>query len=107
MRYTVTPASTGGITLNESDTVRSVLQNIRIILATRQMTVPLYREFGLEGKFLDKPVSAAKALILAEVKDALERWEPRAELVSIDFRIDGNTPGKLIPIVEVEITDDE
>lgn len=107
MRYTVTPASAGGITLNESDTVRSVLQNIKIILATKQLTVPLCREFGLKMHFVDKPMPVAKALMIADIKDAIARWEPRADLVSVDFQTDASTPGMLIPYVEVEITDEQ
>lgn len=107
MSYIVTPASAGSITLNESDTVRSVLQNIEIILATKQLTVPLYREFGLEMRFVDKPLPVAKALMIAEIKEALARWEPRAELVSVDFQIDADAPGRLIPSVEVEIVDEQ
>lgn len=105
MIYTVMPEKTWGITLNESDTVRSVLQNIKIILATKQLTVPLYRDFGLEMRFVDKPMPVAQALMIAEIKDALARWEPRAELVSVTFQHDANAPGKLIPVVEVEIDD--
>lgn len=107
MSYTVTPASAGSITLNESDTVRSVLQNIKVILATKQLTVPLYREFGLEMRFVDKPLPVAKALMIAEIKEALARWEPRAELVSVDFQIDADVQGRLIPFVEVEIVDEQ
>lgn len=103
MSYTITPASAGGITLNESDTVRSVIQNIKIILATKQLSVPLYREFGMEMRFVDKPVPVAQSLMIVEIKDAIARWEPRAELVSVEFQIDKSAPGKLIPVVEVEI----
>ena len=41
--------------------------------------------------------------MIVEIKDAIARWEPRAELVSVEFQIDESTPGKLIPVVEVEI----
>lgn len=105
MSYTITPASVGGITLNESDTVRSVIQNIKIILATKQLSVPLYREFGMEMRFVDKPVPVAQSLMIAEIKDAIARWEPRAELVGVDFQYDEAAPGRLIPVVEVEIDD--
>ena len=97
MSYIVTPADADKITLNESDTVRSVLQNIK------KLSVPLYREFGVDMAFVDKPMPVAQALMIVEIKDAIARWEPRAELVSVEFQIDESTPGKLIPVVEVEI----
>ena len=49
MSYKVTAADIGAVQLNETDTVRSVLQNIAIILSTRQGTCPLYRGFGRAG----------------------------------------------------------
>ena len=62
MRYKVTAADLTRVRLNESDTVTSVLQNIAIILSTRQGSVPLYREFGLPMRFLDKPIQIAKPM---------------------------------------------
>lgn len=106
MSYYVNPSTPMKITLNETDTVKSVLQNVKIILATLQLTVPLYREFGLPGRFVDKPIPVAKALMVGEVKEAIERWEPRASLLNISFEEDIAFPGKLVPAVEVEIQDE-
>ena len=44
MTYKVSAVDVGTVKLNEQDTVSSVLQNIAILLSTRQGTVPLYRE---------------------------------------------------------------
>ena len=103
MSYSVTATDLTHIRFNETDTVASVLQNIAVILRSRRGTVPLYRDFGLAGSFLDKPVPAAKALIFREIKEAVERFEPRAEVVNITFAEDQNTPGRLLPTVEVDI----
>lgn len=103
MRYKVTATDLARTRLNESDTVTSVLQNIAIILSTRQGSVPLYREFGLPMRFLDKPVHIAKPMIVSEVKEAIEDFEPRAEFIGVTFQEDASTPGRLIPTVEVEI----
>lgn len=106
MSYQVSP-DLSKVTLNESDYVRSVLQNIAIILATRQGTVPLYREFGLPMRFVDKPMPVAKTLLVAEITEALAEYEPRAKVLNVDFVVDAATPGKLIPTVEVEINAEE
>ena len=53
MSYKVTASDIGAVQLNETDTVRSVLQNIGIILSTRLGSWPLYRGFGLPQKFVD------------------------------------------------------
>ena len=37
------------------DTVKSVLQAIKIILTTPKGTVPMYRDFGVNMDFLDLP----------------------------------------------------
>lgn len=106
MSYRVTTHDIGKITLNEKDTVRSVLQNISVILRTRLGTVPLYRQFGTNYDFLDKPITVASPIIYADIKEAIEEFEPRAEVISINFIINPEKPGALIPEVEVNISDE-
>jgi phage baseplate assembly protein W len=102
MTYTV-KAGTAAVKLNETDTVKSVLQNIAIILRTRRGSCPLYREFGLPMEFLDRPQPVAKTMAIAEIKEVVETFEPRATVEDISFEEDVGTPGVLIPIVEVSI----
>lgn len=103
MSYTVTATDLTSIRLNEVDTVNSVLQNIAIILSTMKGSVPLYRDFGLSMDFIDRPIPVAKVMMVAEVREAVERWEPRAKVLEVSFKEDAARPGQLIPIVEVEI----
>lgn len=103
MTYTVNAADLKKIRLNESETVASVLQNIALILKTPKGSVPMYREFGLSQDFLDRPMPAAKASLRVAVKEAIERWEPRAEFVDVTFAGDASNPGELDPTVEVKI----
>lgn len=103
MSYKVTAADISGLQMNVTDTVASVLQNIAVILATRKGDVPLYRDFGLSQEFVDKPIPAARVLLYAEVKEAVEQYEPRAEVIGVTFQEDRSAPGRLIPTVEVEI----
>ena len=103
MTYKVTAADLNGLQMNVTDTVASVIQNVAVILATRKGDVPLYRDFGLSQTFVDKPIPAARVLLYAEVKEAVEQYEPRAEVVDITFQEDRSAPGRLIPTVEVEI----
>lgn len=85
MSYTVNATDLKNIHLNETDTLTSVLQNIAIILATPKGSVPLYREFGLSATFLDKPSPVAKMMLKVEIREAIERWEPKAQFVSVTF----------------------
>ena len=103
MSYKVTAADISGLQMNVTDTVASVLQNIAVILATRKGDVPLYRDFGLSQEFVDKPTPVARVLLYAEVKEAVEQYEPRAEVIGVTFQEDRSAPGRLIPTVEVEI----
>ncbi len=105
MSYKVSAADLTKIRLNESDTVVSVLQNIAIILATKQGTVPLYRSFGTDHRFVDKPIPVAKTMLYVDVREAIERFEPRAQVVNITFQEDPTAPGVLNVTVEVEIVE--
>ena len=106
MSYQVNAYGLSKIRLNETDTVASVLQNVAIILRTWQNSIPMHRGLGLSGQFVDKPIPAAKPLLVAEITDAISEYEPRAVVVGVTFAIDENIPGKLIPTVEVEINNE-
>ena len=101
MTYSVTAGAP--LSLNETDTVASVLQNVAIILATRRGSCPLYRIFGLSMECLDRPMPVAKTLAQAEIKEAIETYEPRATVVGVTFEEPADMPGRLIPTVEVSI----
>lgn len=103
MSYTIRADGLNKIILNQTDTVSSVLQNVAIILGTQKGSVPLYREFGLPQDSIDRPIPVAKVILLSQIKEAVEEFEPRAEVVSVTFEQDKHSPGVLIPIVEVNI----
>ncbi len=90
--------------LGVTATAASVLQNVAVILATRKGSVPLYRSFGLNMDFLDKPAPAARVRMIAEVREAVETWEPRATVRGVTFSGDLERPDLLA--VEVEIVDE-
>lgn len=106
MSYYVRATDLTNIRFNDMDPVSSVLQNIAVLLSTIKGTVPQYRDFGLTATFLDKPMPIAKMMMIAEVREAIEKWEPRARYVSIDFSEDITRPGTLWPAVKVEIIGD-
>ena len=92
MGYQISATDLGNIRLNESETVNSVLQNIALILATPKGSVPFYRDFGISNEFLDKPMLVAKVMIIGEVREAIEDWEPRATVSDISFAEDPLEP---------------
>ncbi len=102
-RVKIRPADLRNISIDEQDTVKSVIQNIAVLLSTRKGTVPMYREFGLDWRALDKPMPRALQLLRVDIKEAIEEFEPRAQVLSIEFEADASNPGMLISSVEVEI----
>lgn len=105
MTYKVTSTDDYTLNLSENNRIDSVLQNIAVLLNTRKGTVPMYREFGLPMNFIDNPIDVAETIAYAEITDALERFEPRAELVGLGFvKLES---GNLGITVEVEINDEQ
>lgn len=102
MAYTVKADGGAAIILTPDSLVEEVLQNVVMILSTIKTTAPLYRDFGLSAQFLDKPTPAAEAILIAELFDAIEEYEPRAEIINVSFERDERT-GKVIPSLEVKI----
>ena len=107
MSYLVSAADLENIRLNEADEVNAALQNIALILATPKGSAPFYRDFGISSEFLDKPVPVAKVMMISEVREAVEEWEPRASVVNVNFKENVLEPGRLVPVVEVEINVEE
>ena len=97
--------NTAPIRLGETDRLKSILQNVSIILRTRLGTCPMYREFGIPQDYLSKPTTVARSMIFAEIRDAMEAFEPRCNVVSVTFT--QNAADELTPVVEVEIPDEQ
>ena len=86
-----------------------IQQNIRTIISTRKGTVPLDRDFGLNYSWLDKPYLVARTLMMAEVIEAIQQYEPRANIrdVKFDNEVGDVMAGKLSPRVIYSIGDEE
>ena len=86
-----------------------ILQNVRTILSTRIGTVPLHRDFGISWDHIDKPYPVAKQLMMVEVIEAIEKFEPRAKVESVEFdeSTESAMEGLLKPRVIVVIGDEE
>lgn len=103
MEYTVSTTDLSNIQLNEVDRTREILRNVAVILATPKGSVPMYRSFGLDMSFLDKPMDIAKNMAVIPVREAIEEWEPRAIYKGITLKLDPSNPGKLSFTVQIEI----
>jgi phage baseplate assembly protein W len=79
-----------------------IVQNVRTILTTIEGTAPLDRELGVDASLLDAPLPVAQARLSARIVRAVERFEPRAEVVGVDYEGDG-ADGRLVPKVRVRL----
>lgn len=92
-----------GINLFPKNRLEEILQNVSIIISTAKFSVPLDRDFGTNQEYIDMAVNIAQPKIVIEIADAIERYEPRAEVKEVNFKVDGANEGKIIPTVEVVI----
>ncbi|MEK4255413.1 GPW/gp25 family protein [Ureibacillus sp. FSL K6-2830] len=88
--------------------VEAIIQNVAFILSTYAMTCPLDREFGWVPD-LDGPVQRAQAVNKARIVEAIQKFEPRAVVVSVYYEQDADDAqrGLLRPVVKVVIEEDE
>ena len=94
------------MTLVEQDVIKSVLQNIQVILTTPKGSDVHRPDFGSElYKFIDQPLTALTAgKIKAYIVDEIERWEPRVKVkeVKLDRRLDRTKIELLLAIKDIE-----
>lgn len=101
MQYEVSVKAPEIIDIAPKNDVNEILQNVRTILATTKGTIPLNREFGIDGSVIDMPTMQAQAYLTNEIFQAIRRYEPRVSIDNITF--DGEITGKLIPKVVITI----
>ena len=70
-----------------------IRRNIRALLATPEGTCLGDRSYGISLEALDKPTEDARALLIMDVANKLEAYEPRVELVDsrLQYMQDGFT----------------
>ncbi|MCG8632247.1 MAG: hypothetical protein MI863_00385 [Desulfobacterales bacterium] len=85
-----------------------IIQNVKTILSTIKGTVPLDREFGVTGEYVDKPQPVAQALYAADVVTEVEKQEPRVKVTHVFWRPSpvAAMDGKLEPVVRIKIIGD-
>lgn len=103
MTYEISGGETPPLNLAPATLAEEVLQNVRMIISTVKYSVPMDREFGIDGAVVDRPINIAKAHLSNEMFRAVRRYEPRAVIASIDF--DGDESGRLTPKIKVQINE--
>jgi hypothetical protein len=71
--------------------IDDIKQCIENILQTPKGSVPHNPEFGSDAwKYIDAPVNVAIPNIIRETIDAINMWETRVEVSTVDAEIDGS-----------------
>jgi phage baseplate assembly protein W len=85
--------------------VREIEESIRLILATAPGERPMRPEFGCAvHDYVFAPADASTAGDIAyAVRVALDRWEPRIELVDVNVRFDAVDNGTLYVDVQYSV----
>ena len=104
MRITIRGGESSELNIAPESTAEEIMQNLRVLLSSCKYDIPLAREMGLDTGYLHKPQPVAETLLYQTISDAIEEYEPRAELIGIDFEVNAES-GLIIPIVEVEINE--
>ena len=76
-----------------------ILRNVRTILRTPKGSCPLYRDFGVDMSGLDRPMDVAKNLLTVAIMEAVEKYEPRVKVSSVDFAANPESGGLTVKAV--------
>lgn len=95
-----------GTLLNEIDLApknayQEVLQNIAVILDLIEKSCPMFRDGGLPGLLIGRPMNVVENILVGSIYDQIEEFEPRAIIASVTFEQNAMT-GRMIPIIELE-----
>jgi phage baseplate assembly protein W len=77
-----------------------IVQNVRTIVTTALGSVPIERGFGIDYSVLDDPLPVLRAKLSSLIVAAIRLYEPRADVVRIEFQDDHNA-GKTVPIITI------
>lgn len=78
-----------------------VIQNIAVILDMIQKSCPMFRDCGLPGEMMGRPLPVLENILVGNIYDQIGELEPRAVLAGVTFEEDAMT-GAMIPIIELK-----
>lgn len=81
-----------------SPEIESVRRNLGMLYATKEGSVPLDREFGLNCDFVSKPLPVAKSEFEFEVIKKTEIYEPQVQVDKVEY-IYNEVNGMMQPVI--------
>lgn len=102
MELDIAAKSTNTLYWAPSSELEEIIQNVRTIITTRNGSVPLDREFGIDTKVIDRPSTNVQGVLTVELMETVEKYEPRVKVKSVSYEGDGKE-GSICPTVRVVI----
>ena len=101
--YPLGTDATGGVALVNRD--RELEQAIRLILGTACGERPMRPEFGcrIHDHVFNTATSATAGQIAYDVRQALDRWEPRVEVLDVGVAFDAMASGVLYVDISYQV----
>ena len=101
--YPLGTDATGGVALVNSD--RELEQAIRLILGTACGERPMRPEFGcrIHDHVFNTATSATAGQIAYDVREALDRWEPRIDVLDVGVSFEASESGVLYVDVSYQV----
>ena len=81
------------------DRKQNLLQQLRLLTSTRNGSVPLDRDLGLDFSFVDRPIGVVRSLYAAQITEAISKYIPSLKIVEIKWS--GGADGHFYPRVVV------
>lgn len=80
-----------------------IYRNLQVLYGTHMGEQALDREFGIDANITDYPQMSAQALLAAEIVSKTQQYEPRAQVVRVEWTASKRVEGNMVPKVVIKI----
>lgn len=100
--YTVTADNAYQFRMTPGSLAEEVGQNLMVLLLVLRGSQPLERGLGMTWNQVDRPIQQIQTDVAMELYDQVDRYEPRAEIVSVSCAGDPLS-GRVIPTIKFKL----
>lgn len=79
-----------------------IIDGLRFLCATPTGKYPMNRDFGIDSSLTDYPINNVRPLLAIEIKEKIERYEPRVEVSDVSFDYNEES-GALTPVITLDL----
>lgn len=84
--------------------LKELLRCARALFSITEGTLPMDREFGISGKYIDRPMAVATNYYVVEARSKVEKYLPECEIKDITFT--ATDSGQLKPIITLTVKEE-